>query len=423
MQINAFQRAADVVIQKSLREGFGLTVAEGLWKGRPVIGGRAGGIVLQIRDGQDGYLVDSVEECARPHHRAARRPGQGRRHGGERQGARAPELPVDPRARGLADALRHAQLSGADRRDRRLQPRAVPVRRRTRTARSRPIAARAAWSARSMPLLGRPRGRHLGRRRDRRRRPRPRSRPARRRRRAGCTPGCSRSTRDVHAAALRRHLERRRSGSCTTGCSTSPAGPASTAASARRGRATSRSTGRSPTRSSTSPADGETRARAGLPARARARRCCATPRPDLHVVHFTHTPFCGPSSIRVLPEYVAHAICSSMARCTAGFHTERWAQRVPGVRARGARVRRRRSAARSRRRSVPTPRRSPPRSPTPEVDDGDRRARGARRRPAAHRAQRPHRALEEHRARLPRVRPAARGAPRAAGAGRRSPRC
>jgi trehalose synthase len=64
VQINAFQRAADVVVQKSLREGFGLTVSEGLWKGRPVIGGRAGGIVLQIRDGEDGYLVDSVKECA-----------------------------------------------------------------------------------------------------------------------------------------------------------------------------------------------------------------------------------------------------------------------------------------------------------------------------------------------------------------------
>jgi trehalose synthase len=64
VQINAFQRSADVVIQKSLREGFGLTVSEGLWKGRPVIGGRAGGIALQIRDGENGYLVDSVEECA-----------------------------------------------------------------------------------------------------------------------------------------------------------------------------------------------------------------------------------------------------------------------------------------------------------------------------------------------------------------------
>jgi trehalose synthase len=64
VQINAFQRAADVVVQKSLREGFGLTVSEALWKGRPVIGGRAGGIVLQVIDGETGYLVDSVEETA-----------------------------------------------------------------------------------------------------------------------------------------------------------------------------------------------------------------------------------------------------------------------------------------------------------------------------------------------------------------------
>ena len=64
VQINAFQRAADVVIQKSLREGFGLTVSEGLWKARPVVGGRAGGIKLQIQEGENGFLVDSVEECA-----------------------------------------------------------------------------------------------------------------------------------------------------------------------------------------------------------------------------------------------------------------------------------------------------------------------------------------------------------------------
>jgi trehalose synthase len=64
VQINAFQRIASVMVQKSLREGFGLTVSEALWKGRPVVGGRAGGIKLQIRDGFDGYLVDSVQECA-----------------------------------------------------------------------------------------------------------------------------------------------------------------------------------------------------------------------------------------------------------------------------------------------------------------------------------------------------------------------
>jgi trehalose synthase len=64
VQINAFQRCADVAVQKSVREGFGLTVSEALWKSRPVVGGRAGGIVIQIRDSFDGYLVGSVEECA-----------------------------------------------------------------------------------------------------------------------------------------------------------------------------------------------------------------------------------------------------------------------------------------------------------------------------------------------------------------------
>lgn len=49
-------------------------------------------------------------------------------------------------------------------------------------------------------------------------------------------------------------------------------------------------------------------------------------RPDVRVVHFTHTPFCGPSSIRVLPEYVGRALCGSLAARPAGFHTERWAR-------------------------------------------------------------------------------------------------
>ncbi len=65
VQINAFQRIATVMVQKSIREGFGLTVSEALWKGRPVVGGRAGGIKLQVLDGYNGFLVDSVEECAR----------------------------------------------------------------------------------------------------------------------------------------------------------------------------------------------------------------------------------------------------------------------------------------------------------------------------------------------------------------------
>ena len=63
-EVNAFQTVSDVVLQKSLREGFGLTVAEALWKGRPVIGGNVGGIRLQIEDGVNGYLVSTVEDCA-----------------------------------------------------------------------------------------------------------------------------------------------------------------------------------------------------------------------------------------------------------------------------------------------------------------------------------------------------------------------
>ena len=62
--VNALQRHAAVVVQKSLREGFGLTVAEGMWKGKPVIGGAAGGIPLQIVHGVTGFLVHSIEGCA-----------------------------------------------------------------------------------------------------------------------------------------------------------------------------------------------------------------------------------------------------------------------------------------------------------------------------------------------------------------------
>ncbi len=62
--VNALQRRAAVVLQKSIREGFGLTVTEAMWKGAAVIGGNVGGIKHQIEDGVSGYLVDNVEEAA-----------------------------------------------------------------------------------------------------------------------------------------------------------------------------------------------------------------------------------------------------------------------------------------------------------------------------------------------------------------------
>lgn len=63
-EVGAFQTVSDVIVQKSIREGFGLVVAEALWKGKPVVGGNAGGIPLQVIEGETGFLVESVEACA-----------------------------------------------------------------------------------------------------------------------------------------------------------------------------------------------------------------------------------------------------------------------------------------------------------------------------------------------------------------------
>lgn len=63
-EINALQRAAAIIVQKSTKEGFGLTVTEGLWKGRPVIGGAVGGIKTQVFDHNTGFLVHSIEGLA-----------------------------------------------------------------------------------------------------------------------------------------------------------------------------------------------------------------------------------------------------------------------------------------------------------------------------------------------------------------------
>lgn len=62
--INALQRGSSIIVQKSLKEGFGLTVTEGLWKGKPVIGGNTGGIRLQVINHFTGYLVDTPEGAA-----------------------------------------------------------------------------------------------------------------------------------------------------------------------------------------------------------------------------------------------------------------------------------------------------------------------------------------------------------------------
>ncbi len=63
-EINALQRGATAVVQKSIREGFGLVVTEAMWKRKPVIGGNVGGIRRQILHGETGYLVNTIEGTA-----------------------------------------------------------------------------------------------------------------------------------------------------------------------------------------------------------------------------------------------------------------------------------------------------------------------------------------------------------------------
>lgn len=63
LEVNAVQTLAGVVVQKSSKEGFGLSATGSLWHGKPVISGRAGGLKLQVMDGETGFLIDSTEEC------------------------------------------------------------------------------------------------------------------------------------------------------------------------------------------------------------------------------------------------------------------------------------------------------------------------------------------------------------------------
>ena len=81
IEVNAFQSQAEVVIQKSTREGFGLTVSEALWKARPFIGGDVGGIPLQVQDGETGFLVSSPQECAERSLRILQEPELGKQLG------------------------------------------------------------------------------------------------------------------------------------------------------------------------------------------------------------------------------------------------------------------------------------------------------------------------------------------------------
>jgi trehalose synthase len=76
--VNAFQVHSAAVIQKSIKEGFGLTVTESLWKTRPTVAGRVGGIITQIQDGETGWLVESSTECAEACIEILRNPGDAR---------------------------------------------------------------------------------------------------------------------------------------------------------------------------------------------------------------------------------------------------------------------------------------------------------------------------------------------------------
>ena len=79
VEVNAFQVHSDALLQKSTKEGFGLTVTEALWKARPVVAGRVGGIVAQIDNGTTGWLVDSIDACAEACIEILRDPTEARR--------------------------------------------------------------------------------------------------------------------------------------------------------------------------------------------------------------------------------------------------------------------------------------------------------------------------------------------------------
>ena len=105
VEVNAFQVHSAAVIQKSIKEGFGLTVTEALWKTRPTVAGRVGGIVAQIQDGETGWLVDSRDGVRRRLPGDPARPGEARDACASRQGIRAAALPDAALAARLARAV------------------------------------------------------------------------------------------------------------------------------------------------------------------------------------------------------------------------------------------------------------------------------------------------------------------------------
>ena len=112
--INALQRSATVVLQKSLKEGFGLTVTEALWKGKPVIGGACGGITLQVHDYQTGFLVYSPAGAAYRVHYLLRYADKRQRMGQTGPRLRACPFLADPQPPRLSD---DAPLPGPSRID------------------------------------------------------------------------------------------------------------------------------------------------------------------------------------------------------------------------------------------------------------------------------------------------------------------
>ena len=82
IEVNAVQRLADMVVQKSIREGFGLVVSEALWKGTPVVATHASGIPMQMAPGEGGFLADSTAEFANRVVWLLRTPDQARQIGG-----------------------------------------------------------------------------------------------------------------------------------------------------------------------------------------------------------------------------------------------------------------------------------------------------------------------------------------------------